>query len=1119
MKLRAISAGMTGILLILLFLSFGGYGQSCEDNINKMNTLYKEGKISEAIIIGEKALPGCKIELGVESLAYVSLLNSLAILYTNEGNYLKAQPLFLEALEVNEKIFGPEDSKNLVLLTNLASIYQYQGNLSKAEILVLKGLDITKRSFGTENENYALLLRKLALIYFNQGHYSKAELLFMEALELIKRTVGINNNNYGITLANLAELYIKEGKTNEAQPLCYEALDVCKKVFGVEHPEYATMLNNVAILLYKIGDYGKVESILLEVLRIREKSLGNENLDYANSLNSLGIFYTGKGDYKKAKPFLSEAIRLRKKILGVNHPDYADAINSLAKLYERENDFQNAELLFSESLEIKKKVYGDTNPEYLSSLSDLARFYKLQGNYRKAESLYITIKEKYANLFGIENPTYVSLLIDFAQLYIEIYDFSKAEDLLLQSLWLQEKISGKVDPEYMKQLAHLGVLYCEMGKFEQAESYLKEALSLTEKNLGEQHLDFIRTLNIVSALYFREGKYLKSEKNLSRAISIIERAFGTNHPDYFMLLENLASIYFEQGKYEKGVESLVPVLGLQQKQLSEQTSYQSNSELNAYLNKEKLALIDSKFSLLYPFKIINNTINQELFNTVILLKNLTLRNRTQVQYRIKQSNDTALTDMLEEFQSLKRKLNKYAILPKSEQPKNLIELEEAANSLEKQLVKSSQAFKESQDFTNTRWQDVQKSLKKDEAAIEFVSFRYYNRKWTDSILYAAMVIRPNYSFPKIIPLFEQKQLDSLMKRNPSLPEENYLNNLYSKENFGLYNLIGKPIDSLLRGVTTIYAAPSGSLYNLNLAQIMSDKPGGGSFNVHILGTTGGLPKYSALQINNTAISSAVVFGGVNYDTASNSGISFTPPVYTPGFEQVASITNRGGTTQWSYLPGTLTEATQIAKINTEAGVKVTLLKGDEANESTFKNLNGFSSPYILHLATHGYFFPNPVPEKPKDFNWQGAEKKLVYKWSEDPLLRSGLILAGANKAWQNSAFITDSTEDGILTSMEVANVDLSNCKLAVLSACETGLGDINGSEGVFGLQRGFKLAGVKNIIMSLWRIPDAQSAELLELFYQNCFRGLTVHESLKQAQKAMSEKYPPYYWAGFVLLE
>jgi hypothetical protein len=138
--------------------------------------------------------------------------------------------------------------------------------------------------------------------------------------------------------------------------------------------------------------------------------------------------------------------------------------------------------------------------------------------------------------------------------------------------------------------------------------------------------------------------------------------------------------------------------------------------------------------------------------------------------------------------------------------------------------------------------------------------------------------------------------------------------------------------------------------------------------------------------------------------------------------------------------------------------------------------------------------------------------------SDDPMMRSGLALAGANKYWKKTAENL-TTDDGILTASEISNLDLSACQLVVLSACETGLGAINGSEGVFGLQRAFKMAGVKSIIMSLWKVPDTQTAELFDIFYSECFAGKTIHEAFHSAQAKMKTKYSPYYWAGFVLLE
>jgi CHAT domain-containing protein len=180
-------------------------------------------------------------------------------------------------------------------------------------------------------------------------------------------------------------------------------------------------------------------------------------------------------------------------------------------------------------------------------------------------------------------------------------------------------------------------------------------------------------------------------------------------------------------------------------------------------------------------------------------------------------------------------------------------------------------------------------------------------------------------------------------------------------------------------------------------------------------------------------------------------------------------------------------------------------------------LDGRTTPFVLHLATHGFFFADPIQELPNDINSIEGNAK-IYKASEDPMLRSGLVFAGANNYWNNTND-NITIDNGILTASEISNLDLSACQLVVLSACETGLGEVKGSEGVFGLQRAFKMAGVKNIIMSLWKVPDAQTAELFDIFYSECFAGKTIHEAFQSAQSKMKVKYSPYSWAGFVLLE
>ena len=176
---------------------------------------------------------------------------------------------------------------------------------------------------------------------------------------------------------------------------------------------------------------------------------------------------------------------------------------------------------------------------------------------------------------------------------------------------------------------------------------------------------------------------------------------------------------------------------------------------------------------------------------------------------------------------------------------------------------------------------------------------------------------------------------------------------------------------------------------------------------------------------------------------------------------------------------------------------------------------------VLHIATHGYFFPDIVRKKDDGLQLTDDKKQTAFRVSENPLLRSGLIFAGANPSWTNPGYVSTAIDDGILTAYEISNMDLSKVKLVVLSACETGLGDIKGSEGVFGLQRSFKLAGVNNIIMSLWKVPDEKTRELMQRFYQFCFSGKSISEAFNSAQNVMRNKYPdsPYYWAGFTLLQ
>lgn len=234
-------------------------------------------------------------------------------------------------------------------------------------------------------------------------------------------------------------------------------------------------------------------------------------------------------------------------------------------------------------------------------------------------------------------------------------------------------------------------------------------------------------------------------------------------------------------------------------------------------------------------------------------------------------------------------------------------------------------------------------------------------------------------------------------------------------------------------------------------------------------------------------------------------------IATPAMNLYVPYTQSSSNVLWSDLPGTATEVHKIQKLFSNNKVGVQTFVQQRASEKEFKSLSG-NAPQILHLATHGFFLKKASKER------GDRNEGNVYSLATDPLMRSGFVLAGANWVWSGKTPIMG-VDDGIATAYEIAQLDLSNTELVVLSACETALGDVKGSEGVFGLQRAFKMAGVKKLIVSLWQVPDKETAELMTLFYADWLKGNTIENAFSKAQAQMRKKYPPFYWAAFVLIE
>ncbi len=353
---------------------------------------------------------------------------------------------------------------------------------------------------------------------------------------------------------------------------------------------------------------------------------------------------------------------------------------------------------------------------------------------------------------------------------------------------------------------------------------------------------------------------------------------------------------------------------------------------------------------------------------------------------------------------------------------------------------------------------------------------------------------------EMIPLFEEKQLLKLTDKQSS-GSYDFVKRLYSANNeksSKLYDLIWRPLEGSLKGVKRIYLSPTGLLHKISFPAICKGQNVYlcDNYNINTQSTTAKvyMPENSEIGVSITAN----IYGGVNYNKDS------------------------AETEIWSYLDGTLTETQVINFFFEDKNIKTNYFTEDDASEENFKKTSPECN--ILHLATHGFFYPSKEEEK-KDTDTNEIVSRSassgfgVYQFvkNKNPLMRSGLVLAEANDVWQKQ--YSNDNEDGVLTAYEVSTIDLRKTQLVALSACETGLGDIRGTEGVYGLQRAFKMAGAKFLIMSLWEVPDKETEEFMTTFYSKLLKLKDIKQAFNQTQKEMRAKYDPYYWAAFVLIE
>lgn len=1003
-------------------------------------------------------------------------------------------------------------------LHNQAAIYIKLGKFSDAEPFCRMAKDIRERVLGRQSRDYSLSLSYLATLYYELGRYDQAEPLAWELKEIRAKIFGITSREYAITLHLLGTLYYKLGQYDKSESYYLAAKNIFAVTPGKQSPEYAKAVSNLAALYSDWGKYDQVEKRYLEAKAKQEISPGKESVDYASTLNNLAWFYFRTGQYIKAKQFFMEANRLFAIVVGKEHEYYVSTLTNLASFYYEIGQYGQADSLFLEAKGILEKTVGKENHAYAGTLTNLGALYADVGQYDKAASIYqeaIHILEK---ILGKNHPDYATALANLGNLYYETGKYADAERLLEEAKAIRQKTLDNHHPDYATSLNNLARLYSSNGQYAKAEFLFLEAKDICVKTLGVHHPLYAASLKNLAQLYTIKGDFGKADSLFLEAKEIFAATLGKDHPNYAAALGGLARLYRATNRISESAPLLLELNGLIRQLIEKSASYFSEKEMLAYLQtyEEDVAKFHS-FAQINPTReFICGSFDNALFYNGYLLDNARYLARAVAQA------DSLTRDIFDRWQGCKRRLaNEYA-KPIAER-RVIAETEAEAEGYEKILTRKLPVFGEIRQAPH--WQDVRDHLRKGEAAVEFIHYHCYNPKKTDSIMYAALVLLPGDSCPHFIPLCEQRPLDNLL-------HEKYPDKRYQRTGSGnsLYSLLWQPIEPYLKGAGTVYYTPSGALHSVNLDGIMlNPREDSTLIDKYKLVRLGSTRQLAAPVTAKIAGNDALLLGDIRYDADSTA-------IQTENLKNRVAM--RGSSEEglpefadslrqipgFGPLPSTRTEVEFIRQLMGQKKFKARMFTDSRASEEVFKQLADSisasgASARVLHLATHGYFSPNPKSNERRSKG--GFSDESVFRVSEHPFLRSGLVLAGGNHACQTGKPFKAGMEDGILTAYEISAMSLLNTELVVLSACETGLGDVSGNEGVYGLQRAFKIAGAQYLIMSLWEVPAEATKDLMSTFYRNWLdRKMDIPTAFRVAQLEMKKKNKdPEMWAGFVLVQ
>jgi CHAT domain-containing protein/tetratricopeptide (TPR) repeat protein len=864
----------------------------------------------------------------------------------------------------------------------------------------------------------------------------------------------------------------------------------------------------------------------VHALELSEKALasGEEafgpNAAYVGELcETLGSIEFLAGDREKAGAAFQRAILIDRAAQGTNSQQLAQALLGMGNVYIATSDYAKAEEVLRQAQQITTQNQGPESPDMANCLVVMGLLHQRRGDYARALTEFqhaLAIDQK---TLKPDDLATIKAMDSVGDLYFELRDVGHAVPVLQQTLHLAEQKLGPNHPLVAHPLQNLGVIARDQKQFSLALEYLWRAEKIREQALGSGHASTAALLVNIGNVYAQQGDYPRSTETYLRALSVLEKAAGPYHEWTMMTLGNLARVSAAQDDPTDAVRYMARLNAAAETNLSLNLAIGSEHDRLAYADKFSYHI--SRTVSLNIVEAPHDPAAANLAAEIILQRKgrvldamadsmgaLRKRLEPEDQKLLNQLSDT-LADLA------KAGLRGPGLLTPGVYGAKLEALQRRKEELETEISRRSAGYYQKSDAVSLT--AVRDAIPADSVLTEFAVYQPYDFRQIlsdqeNAPLHYVVYVIPPHGEVHWKELGDAKEIDKQIEayrqalRDPKRTDVGQLARALDAK-------LMRPVRSLGVDAKHLILSPDGEMNLLPFESLLDEQGHYLVENYSISYVTTGRDLLR-MQVARTGRSESVVvanpsFGDPEMARASRPTSAKLRPVSAVN---VRRGTDSGGL-YFAPLAGTALEARELKSLFPEARVFTGL-------QATKEELEKLDSPRILHIATHGFFLEDAAEEareKEASKNSVSGDSRRpggvhpVLK-AENPLLRSGLALAGAN-------FANGRNEDGILTALEASNLNLWGTKLVTLSACDTGVGEVKNGEGVYGLRRAFFIAGAETVVMSLWPVSDSVTRELMSSYYRGLKAGLGRGEALRQAQLAMLSRKGrehPFYWASFI---